>query len=196
VKATESALPKRLALVALLTTPAFFVLVSPAFAYSSEGCTYVSPGRATVAGILAIAAAVIAIVNGVARVPVKPESDEDSRRVIGYILHLSAGDLGLSRAEARQFSVHVLQQMADGHTEPVPATIVIQAPAGVGVEPAAGQSPLSSMVWQTEEIAVDAVLVVQAATSGGSYQTTVTLGALSGPRPGADQALQLEGQFL
>ena len=37
------------------------------------------------------------------KVPVKPESDEDSRRAIGYILHLSAGGLRLSRAEAQQF---------------------------------------------------------------------------------------------
>ena len=86
--------------------------------------------------------------------------------------------------------------MADGHTEPVPASIVIQAPAGVGLEPAAGQSPLSSMVWQTDDIAVGAVLVVQATAAGGSYETTVTLGDLSGSRAGADQALQLEGEFL
>jgi hypothetical protein len=181
----------RLALVALLTAPAFFMLVPRVLAYSSGGCTYVSAGRVTVAGILAVVAAVVAIVNGVARVAVKPESDEDSRRVIGYILHLSAGYLPLSRAQAQQFTAHVLQLMADGHTEPVPASIVIQAPAGVGLEPAMGQSPLSCMVWQTDDIAVGAVLVVQATAAGGSYETTVTLGDMSGSRPGADQALQL-----
>ena len=52
------------------------------------------------------------------------------------------------------------------------------------------------MVWQTDDIAVGAVLVVQATAAGGSYETTVTLGDLSGSRPGADQALQLERQFL
>jgi|WetSurMetagenome_2_1015567.scaffolds.fasta_scaffold24464_3 hypothetical protein len=185
-----------LALFSLLTAPAFFMLVPPVLAYSSGGCTYVSPGRATVAGILAIVAAVVAIINAVARVPVKPESEEDSRRAIGYILHLSAGDLRLRRAEAQRLTVHVLQLMADGHTEPVSASIVIHAPAGVGLETVTGRSPLSCTVWQTDDIAVGAVLVVRATAAGGFYETTVTLGDLSDSRPGADEALQLEGQFL
>ena len=54
----------------------------------------------------------------------------------------------------------------------------------------------TSLAQFAQDIAAGAVLVVQATAAGGSHETTVTLGDLSDSRPGADQALQIEREFL
>jgi hypothetical protein len=177
----------RLALAVPLGLLVCACLAGPAFANTSGGSGhyysspppyyFVSTGRLIAGGIIALAVLAIAVLDLVVKVPEETDTGRDRDRPVGYILHVGADPLTVDRALPRPLNIQVLRMMADGRTQPAAATITVTAPDGLGVDPAAGPSPFTALVWQTGELAAGAGLLVQATAAGGSYETSLAISA-------------------
>ncbi|MBN1629571.1 MAG: hypothetical protein JW990_07405, partial [Thermoleophilia bacterium] len=134
-----------------------------------------TPWRAAAGGAAAVAAAVAAILGSAVGTSPNSKTKNDPNQPVGYVLHVSDASLTLVPDRSQPFTVQVYQVMPDGRPEPAAANVAMTAPGSVGVQPASGPSPLSTLVWPTGAIPAGSSLLVQATTVGGSHQTTVTL---------------------
>ena len=123
----------------------------------------------------AVAAAAAAMAGAAAKTSAKTGQKRDPNQPIGYILNVSTDRLSVSPEQSQPLTVTVYQVMPDGRPVPASANITLTAPPGASVQPAAGTSPLSAVVWQTGDIAPGAQVLVQAAAAGGGSQTAVAV---------------------
>lgn len=133
------------------------------------------PWQPIAGGLGAVAAAAAAMAGAAARTSAKSKTKQDPNQPIGYILNVSSDRLSVSAEQSQPLTVTVYQVMPNGQAVPAAANVSLTAPLGASVQPAAGASPLSAVVWQTGEIAPGAQLLVQATAAGGSSQAAVAV---------------------
>jgi len=136
------------------------------------------PAWKTVAGGLAAVAAAASAIAGAAASRLGKRAKVDPNAPVGYVLQLSAERLAIGSAAQSPLTATVWRVLASGSIEPAEgAQVALHAPAGVGVAPVSGASPLSAGVWQTGDVVAGASLGVAASAPGGGTTATIPLDA-------------------
>ncbi len=104
-----------------------------------------------------------------------PTKEEDPNKVVGYALNISDNQLSIQEDVGTALTVGVYEIYGDGHTKPVAASIDLSVPSGVGVQPASGTSPLSTVIWQASQMSDKTTMTVSASYGGGGIQSVVEL---------------------
>ncbi|MGB4581454.1 MAG: hypothetical protein WBI91_06295, partial [Coriobacteriia bacterium] len=97
---------------------------------------------------------------------------------VGYILQLSARRLTVSAEHSATFTAQVFRVLANGSYQPASdAAIVLHPPAGVSVQPQTAYGTLSTVVWQTGDVALGSAITVEAQSTLGSTSAAVAVAA-------------------
>ncbi|MDY0339854.1 MAG: hypothetical protein RBS17_01390 [Coriobacteriia bacterium] len=161
-----------------------------------------SPWRTVGAGIAAVAAAAVALAGAAASTRAKTGDEEPSPdQPVGYILQLSTRSLQVSAEHSAAFTAQAFKVLANGSYQPAAdAAIVLHPPAGVSVRPQTAYGTLSTVVWQTDAIAMGSTINVEARSALGMATTTVAVAAAGESRivthiePAGTLALRTQGE--
>ncbi len=145
-----------------------------------QGCSTGVPWKVVTADPVAVGAAVAAaaaVIIGLAPSRRPPKADEpEADLAVGYVLALSARQLGLGHRRPTPLQATVYEVLPTGVVRPSPGTqLEFLAPAGVAVQPAQGTGTMSAQVWQTGVLPPGAALTVRATAARGEYAETVAV---------------------
>jgi hypothetical protein len=138
-----------------------------------------SPWRTVGAGVGAVAAAAVALAGAAASARTKSGAEEPPPdQPVGYILQLSARRLTVSAEHSATLTAQVFRVLANGSYQPASdAAIVLHPPAGVSVQPQTAYGTLSTVVWQTGDVALGSAITVEAQSALGSTSAAVAVAA-------------------
>lgn len=138
-----------------------------------------SPWRTVGAGIGAVAAAAVALAGAMASARAKSGAEEPAPdQPVGYILQLSTRRLTVSAEHSGTLTAQVFKVLANGSYQPAnDAAIVLNPPAGVSVQPQTAYGTLSTVVWQTGDIALGSAITVEGQSALGSTSAAVAVAA-------------------
>lgn len=160
-----------------------------------------SPWRTVGAGVGAVAAAAVALAGAAASARTKSGAEEPPPdQPVGYILQLSSRSLQVSAEHSATFTAQVFRVLANGSYQPASdAAIVLHPPAGVSVQPQTAYGTLSTVVWQTGDVALGSAITVEAQSALGSTSAAVAVAAAGESRivtriePAGTLALSTQG---
>ena len=134
-----------------------------------------SPWQTITGGIAAVAAAAIALAGAAASARTKSGAEEPAPdQPVGYVLQLSTGQLTVSEEHSAAFTATAHRVMPDGSFRPASdAAIVLHLPPGVSVQPQTAYGSLSTVVWQTGDVAFGAAISVEASSALGTTRSQV-----------------------
>jgi hypothetical protein len=134
-----------------------------------------SPWRTVTGGIAAVAAAAIALAGAAASARTKSGAEEPAPdQPVGYVLQLSTGRLTVSESHSAAFSAQAHQVLANGSFRPASdAAIVLHLPSGVSVQPQTAYGTLSTVAWQTGDVATGSAIRVEATSALGSTSASI-----------------------
>lgn len=150
---------------------------------SSGGST--SPWRTVTGGAAALAAAAIALAGAAASARAKtPDAEEPAPdQPVGYVLQLSAGRITVSAEHSASFTAQAYRVLPDGTYRPASdAAIVLHLPSGVSVQPQTAYGSLSTVVWQTGDIAPGSNITVEASAALGTTSASVPVDSAGASR--------------
>ena len=138
-----------------------------------------SPWRTVTGGAAALAAAAVALAGAMASARARTGAEEPPPdQPVGYLLQLSTRRLTVSAEHSATFTAQAFKVLANGTYQPAnDAAIILHVPAGVSVQPQTAYGTLSTVVWQTGDVALGSAITVEAQSALGMTTATVAVAA-------------------